>query len=195
MTLARAALLAVVLALPAQAQVAVGTLLSVTSGDWNGDEYEDAAMLIQAEDGLADLIVYWGSFQGMRADFTLPSVVFAGPMAGQTPQLRRRSDSAFDILTEQTGVGRTPWSQAITVAYRGGSLMVAGFDHGFYDRLDLSHYGNCSVNLLTNRFSLTVAPGDGAPERHDEGVTEASSFPLRDLTESFMPTICADLWQ
>ena len=76
-----------------------------------------------------------------------------------------------------------------------GGFVVAGYDYSFYDRLDLSHYGGCSVNLLTSRYELTLGPGDDAAEIHREGTTEAASFPLASLTESYAPPICMDLFR
>lgn len=183
-----------VMGLPAAAQGAPGTMLSVVSLDWNADALPDAAILIQSDDAMADLALYEGSYQGMRPVLTLPSVVFSGLMAGQMPLLAPRSDTSFSVITQQTGVGRTPWEAALTIAYRDGELRVAGYDYSFYDRIDLSHYGSCSVNLLTSRYTLTLGPGDDAPERTDSGATDATSFALTRLTDGYMPAVCQRLW-
>ncbi|MCC0074979.1 MAG: hypothetical protein H6898_00140 [Rhodobacter sp.] len=173
-----------------------GALIAAISGDWNGDDMLDAVTLTRAEDGMADLTVYrGGGIYGLDPVLTLPAVVFAGPMAGQAPSFAPRSDSSFVLQTEQIGIGRTPWSAGLTIAWRDGGFVVAGYDYSFYDRLDLSHYGGCSVNLLTSRYELTLGPGDDAAEIHREGTTEAASFPLASLTESYAPPICMDLFR
>jgi len=173
-----------------------GTLIAAISGDWNGDDVLDAVTLTRAADGMADLTVYrGGGIYGLDPVLTLPAVVFAGPMAGQAPGFAPRSDSSFVLQTEQTGVGRTPWTAGLTIAWRDGGFVVAGYDYSFYDRLDLSHYGGCSVNLLTSRYELTLGAGEDAAEIHRTGTTEAASFPLASLTEGYMPPICMDLFR
>lgn len=173
-----------------------GALVAAISGDWNGDGALDAVTLTRADGGMADLTVYrGGGVYGLEPVLTLPAVVFAGPMAGQAPGFAPRSASSFVLQSEQTGIGRTPWSAGLTIAWRGGGFVVAGYDYSFYDRLDLSHYGSCSVNLLTSRYELTLGPGDEAAEILRAGVTEAASFPLASLTEGYMPPTCMDLFR
>lgn len=170
-------------------------LFAALSGDWNGDGSTDAVVLVSGIDGDADLVVYDNDgYSGLTPVLVLPGVVFAGPMAGQAPQLTAHSDTSFVLSSEQSAVGRTPWTQRITIIWRDGGFVVAGYDYGFYDRLDLSHFGECSVNLLTSQFTLYLGPGDEAPEIHREGTTEASSFPLASLTAGFMATPCGDLF-
>ncbi len=168
-----------------------GAPIAALSGDWNGDDAADAVLLLRAADGMADLVLYQGAPEdGLHPLITLPASVSAGPLAGSAPTLEARSDTSFAIVTQQTGFGRTPWTQVVTVAFRNGTYMVAGFDYDFYDRLDLSHYGGCSVNLLTGRFTLTLGPGDEAPEVHRAGPVGEAAFPLAALTDGYWPPAC-----
>lgn len=198
-------LLLLLAALPARADEAPGRLIAVLSGDWDGDEMADAVTLVQAEDGMADLVVYHGTFRGLEKALTLPSVIFAGPMAGQAPGLEAASATSFRITTEQTGIGRTPWQAALSVAWRDGGFVVAGYTYGFYDRLDLGHYGSCDVNLLTGGYEITLSPGDEQPdgsmvegsavEQHRSGHTDESAFPLAALREGWQAAVCDDLFR
>lgn len=198
------------LALPtlAVAESAPGRLLAALSADWNADGILDAATLVQAADGMADLVVYLGTgVTGLEPVVAVASVVFAGPMAGQLPTLSARTDTSFAINSEQTGIGRTPWFQSITVALRGGEFLVAGYSYSFYDRLDLAHFGSCDVNLLTGDFSVTQGPGDGtASDTGSDGATEApgivtegraarGAFALADLTEGYVAPACDHLFR
>mgnify|MGYP001193138896 CR=1 FL=1 len=165
------------------------------SSDWNGDGHADVVLLYRTDDGMADLVLLMGDgWRGLQPALTLPGVIFAGPMAGQAPALESRNATSFALLSEQTGVGRTPWSQSLTVIWRDGGFVVAGYDYSFYDRLDLSHYGDCSVNLLTSQFTLYHGPGDEAPEVHREGTTEAVAFPLAELPTGWMAPPCGTLF-
>ena len=171
-------------------------IVSVLSGDWNANERPDAAILFLRDEGMADLVLYEADdVEGLQPVLRLDGQIWAGPMAGQMPRLEARSDSSFAILTTQTGVGRTPWSQAVTVAWRNGGWRVAGYDYDFYDRLDLDHYGACSVNLLTGAYTLTLGPGDGQAEVQRAGSGDDRAFALSDLTEGFQPRACQDLFR
>lgn len=181
-------------ALPAAAE-APPRLLSVLSGDWDGDGTTDAVALVPGINGDADLIVYENDgWSGLTPVLTLEAVVFAGSLAGQAPSLNARDATSFALSSEQSAVGRTPWAQHITIAWRDGGFVVSGYDYSFYDRLDLSHYGDCSVNLLTSQYTLDLGPGEDAAEIRREGTTEASQFPLENLTASFMASPCETLF-
>lgn len=181
------------LATPAPAQQ-VPAILSAISGDWDGNGIPDAALLVPGPEESATLILYRGGFSGMEPVLTLPGVALAGIWAGQAPRLEARGERGFALLSEQTGIGRTPWMQAISVVWQGAEPMVAGFDYSFYDRLDLAHYGECSVDLLTGRYSLTHSPGEDAPEVQREGRTDTAAFPLAELPFGWMPAPCGELY-
>ncbi|WP_334194963.1 hypothetical protein [Pararhodobacter sp.] len=196
-----ALLLALVLPLAAQAEPLTPggsprQPIAAISGDWNGDEALDAAFLYPGADGLADLVVMINNqVTGLETVLALPGVVWSGPMAGQAPAFEPRSETSFAIRSEQTGIGRTPWHQWVTLAWRDGGFVVAGYDYSFYDRLDLSHYGECSVNLLTGAYTLTHGPGDEVPEITRQGSTEERGFPLADLREGWQARACDDLFR
>lgn len=170
--------------------------IAALSGDWNADGNPDAVLLYGRAEGDADLVVMLGhDWQGLQPGLHLPGVVFFGGMAGQVPRLESRSPTSFAILSEQTGIGREPWQMALTVAFRQGEFRVAGFDYLFYDRLDPTHNGNCSVNLLTGRYSLTFGPGDEAPEVTREGDAGIRAFALADLGVDFFPDACRAIFE
>ena len=182
-------------------------LIAALSGDWNGDEMPDAVLLVQADGGNADIQVFTGDFRGLTPLYTVPAVVFAGPMAGQSPGLVALTDTSFGITTEQIGIGRTPWSSQLTVAFRDGEFLVAGYTYDFYDRLDLSHYGHCDVNMLTGDYVMTLGPGDGIADRdtgdtmNDEpderrtGRIEPHAFLLSELIEGYASPACNGVYR
>lgn len=199
-------LLLLVATLPALADEAAPRLGAALSGDWNGDEIPDAVLLYLHADGMADLVVMQGDgVTGLQPALSLPQVIWAGTMAGMIPGLEAVSATSFLITSEQTGIGRTPWTAALTVAWRDGGFVVAGYTYSFYDRMDLGHYGSCDVNLLTGGYEITLSPGDVQPdgsmvegsavETHRTGRGPRASFPLAELREEYFAPACSDLFR
>jgi len=186
--------LLLLLPLPALAQgLPPGTLIAALSGDWNGDGAGDLAVLVQGKDATADLILYHGDERRLAPVLTIPGAVFAGPMHGQTPGLQPRSDSSFVVSSEQIGIGRSPWTQEVTIAWRSGAWVVAGFTTAFYDRLDPERQGRCDVNLLSGGWEGHLSPGTGLARREGRGRDGPRAFPLAELTEEYFPQVCVDL--
>lgn len=69
------------------------------------------------------------------------------------------------VISQNYGIGRNRWEQTLTLAYREGAFVLAGFTYNWYDSLDLENSGTCDVNLLT---------GKGVLETGNETVTETS---------------------
>lgn len=171
-----------------------GRLLAALSGDWNGDGEGDLVVLVDGGEGTADILIHEGDMAGLTLVRHIPGAVFAGPMAGQRPRIKPRSDSSFVIRAEQIGIGRAPWVQSVTIAHRGGDYVVAGFTHGFYDRLDPARSGVCDANLLTGAWEGDFTPATGQPTRRQSGRNGPRAFPLSDLREDYFPQICRDLF-
>ncbi|MGZ3692115.1 MAG: hypothetical protein ACXVAX_11475, partial [Pseudobdellovibrio sp.] len=80
------------------------------------------------------------------------------------------------------------------VAWRGGQLVVAGYDYSDYDRLGEDNETNCSVNLLTGRGVLTINP---PREGHPDAKPKVTNFsfpvvatPLSSWTDKSKPKGC-----
>ena len=96
-------------------------------------------------------------------------LVTGGPMAGDEPSFATNRRDSLLIQSGNDGYGRTAWHEQVTVAWRGGQLVVAGYDYSDYDKLGEENETNCSVNLLTGKGVLTVNPPretdpDGKPK-------------------------------
>jgi hypothetical protein len=190
-----AAALACALATPTFAESEPGRLIAALSGDWNGDEEPDAILLIQGMEGQAEIQIFEGEFDGLQPLFTVPGAVYAGSWSGQSPGLNPLTDNSFSITTEQIGIGRTPWMAQVTVAYRDGIYMVAGYTYDFYDRIDPAHTGSCEVNLLTGDYVVDVQRSDGTPNTSIQARSQRTAFPLTELIEGFTPAECRGLFR
>ncbi len=189
--------LALTLASPALADDPFdGAMIAALSGDWTQDDVPDAAFLVRKERGTSDLVIMTGdSVDGLVPNSIAAEAVFAGPMAGQTPSLLARSDTSFIISSEQIGIGRSPWTRQVTIAYRDGAFVVAGFTHQFYDRIDPSRQGICDVNLLSGEYEVEWGPGDEQPRKTLTGSDGPRAFPVSQLSEDTFPTPCRALYE
>ena len=167
-----------------------GALISVVSGDWNDDGMPDALVLVQGAEDTADLILYRGAFRGLEEQARVPGVVSTWPMLGAAPTLSALPNGSVALDSEQTGFGRTPWHQRITLSWRGGQFVVSGFSYDWYDRLAEETGGSCSVNLLTGAWEWQATDGPDQPARQGRGQSAPSAFPLAALAPDLFPEDC-----
>ena len=93
------------------------------------------------------------------------SIVFNGPMWGMSPSLAQAENGSLLLTSEQIGIGRHAWTQTLTLAWRSGAFVVAGYTWSSYDRIDAGSV-TCDVNLLTGDYVANALRGgvDGRAE-------------------------------
>jgi hypothetical protein len=162
-----------------------GTLIAALTGTWPGDGGRHLVTLVAgAEPDGVDLVIHAPGPRGLETSLRVQNAVWGGPMYGQTPGLEPRSDTSFVITSENTAIGRGAWSAGVTVAWRGGEWVVAGFTWSFFDRVDPDALGRCDVNLLAGTWERE----DGATRT--SGRDGPRAFPLAALDAAFLPEVC-----
>ncbi len=152
-----------VAALVLAASPAMAGPLANLSGDLNGDGLADRARLVESpEGGDADLLILAGRPDGGE-DLALRAerLVWVGGV-GQQPGLRITEGGSLQVTSMNEGIGRDRWYQTLTIAWRDGVFVLAGFTYSWYDTLDPANAGSCDVNLLTGRGELTRGPEGAA---------------------------------
>lgn len=131
------------------------------------------------------------------------NVAFNGVLWGMEPSMTVTERGSLVLSSQQTGIGRTPWTQDVTIAHRDGAFVVAGITYGSYDRAVGGEF-TCDVNLLTGDFAVSALRPD--PEDEEATITvhsssgrgEAIHLPLSDLTiDTPLPAPCLaglDAW-
>ncbi|MEX3014871.1 hypothetical protein [Gymnodinialimonas hymeniacidonis] len=127
---------------------------------------ETAVLLASEEEpDAADLVI----FSDRRAHdpqsilAVVRNIAFNGPMFGQAPWLEAAENGSLLLQSEQIGIGRNPWSRTLTIAFRDDALLIAGFTHATYDRLDASVF-RCDVNILTGAWEVFAERSGEDPE-------------------------------
>lgn len=148
--------------------------------------YERALLVraADAQDGEVDFYLYAGVPDDREGELLLhiPGLAWAGAMAGQTPELERAENGSLILREMQIGIGRNPWESTLTIANRGGKIIVAGYSLSVWDRVNASSSA-CDWNLLTGRWSRIwehpSASGDQALGGEDAG-RDVQHIPLQD---------------
>ncbi len=117
---------------------------------------ETAVLLTsETEPDSADLVIF--TDRRAHGEMSILEVVrnisFNGPMFGQTPWLEQAENGSLLLQSEQIGIGRSPWNQTLTIAFRDGAFVVAGLTYSTYDRIAAGG-ANCDVNFLTGDWEI-----------------------------------------
>ncbi len=137
--------------------------------DSNGCE-QTLVLASQTEPDRADLVI-------LRDRRTQPpseplliarNIVFNGAMWGMAPTLQTTQHNSLLLTSQQIGLGRRPWTQTYTIAYRDGRFVLAGFTYSTYDRI-MGGNMDCDVNLRTGDYVVNATTID--PETEQEIVT------------------------
>ena len=127
----------------------------------------------------ADLLILTDHRDGGAPLLVARNVVFNGAMWGMAPYVERRDGEGFFLHSEQTGVGRHPWTQTLTVVWREGRFVVSGYTFTSYDRIENDSY-SCDINLRTGAYVSEVAIVDHETETEDV-TREAGTGPVIDI--------------
>lgn len=134
----------------------------------------EQVILLQSttEPDRADLVILtdWRTDPPSAPLLVARNIVFNGAMWGMAPSLAEADNGSLLLNSEQSGIGRFPWFETLTLAWRDGAFVVAGFSYSTYDRA-LGGHMSCDVDLLTGGYTVDATGYDS------EGLAE---FPLLD---------------
>lgn len=158
------------------AQISTDQIFSVTTGDWNKDEAQDAVIMIETPDQEFDVLFYLTDDKyRLKLHDRVPSMVWGGTtMFGQEPFVSTRENGSLLITSQNSSIGRNRWEQGLTVVYRENRFIVAGFTYNYYDTLDPDAGGSCDLNLLTGQGTV-----DDKPVRFSREAVSIHAFPDR----------------
>lgn len=182
---------------PRMAHEYPGDILDVVKGDWNSDGDEDFAVLVVSKTGLggstANLEIYERYPEG-RVEHVLTVENFF--LAWGHSHLTKTSETSFQVGYGNIN-GRFNWRNEMTIAYRNGTYVVAGYTSDTADGMEPENSLFCDFNLLTGDYE--VIKGDRTTLRQGEsGRNAPASFPLGDLSDDwgrYIPPQCEMLVQ
>lgn len=158
-------------------------LSSVTLSFEGGDT--DRAALVENDDAGADLYIY-RALEPSRAAPAKPTLVkksaaWSGAMWGTQPSLETNAKGSLLIKSANDAIGRSRWSQTLTVIYRNKEFIVAGLTREARDTIDLTSH-SCDLNFLTGKGlrdgkpATVKTPAPKFADWSDETLPEACAF-------------------
>lgn len=164
--------------------ISPGNVLGVVNGDWNNDGGMDRAILVAPTkiDNDVGLYIYLEENNNPKLEVFKPNLVWSGSFWGSTPSLKITAAGSLQVVSQNQAIGRYRWSKTLTIAYRNGNFVVAGYTYDSYDTLDLSAGLSCDVNLLT---------GSGIKNKK-KFRTAKQSTKLADWTDQSLPKECQE---
>ncbi|MBP2227382.1 hypothetical protein J2847_000662 [Azospirillum agricola] len=156
-------------------------VIATLSGDLNGDGVPDRAVLTGLDDE-ADLAVHLSVDGALPADPTLyrQAIGWKGELAGTLPEMSITPRGSLVVVFQNDAIGRNRWREQLTIAFRNGVLVVAGYTNASRDTLDPKGGGSCDLNLLSGK-----GVRNGKPI-----AIPARPVPLADWTQDSVPESC-----
>ncbi len=140
-------------------------VIAVVTGDWNRDGERDAAMIVEPGDGEDDnsLKLYLAERPGGRLRLKAHADNFvwgSSVMAGQTPGLQVLPNGSLAVTSHNESIGRNRWWKTLTIAWREGQFIVAGFTYSDLDTLAEPgtngeiEPNTCDLNLVSGKADI-----------------------------------------
>ncbi|WP_421702355.1 hypothetical protein [Aliiroseovarius sp.] len=151
--------------------------------DFTGEGLNDRAELIAMQRGDDATLKIWNN-----GNFVLevPGIAWVGGI-GQEPELAVTPHGSLQVISMNEAIGRNRWHETLTIAYRRGVFVVAGYTYDWYDTLNLNDQGTCDMNFLSGKTFVDIGPDRTRIIRP----TEMTVLPLA-LWPGDIPKVCAD---
>ena len=146
-------------------------IIDAATGDWNKDDNQDLALLVGPEDGGQDIGIY---IYVRDKDHPLLKLVTQAPAKiwgtstldgffGQEPSITALPSGSIAVTSQNSSIGRDRWEQTLTLAYRNGDFVVAGYTYTSYDTLKPDDGMKCDYNVLTGKVKRNDVASKVAP--------------------------------
>ena len=146
-------------------------IVAGASGDWNKDGATDLALLVAPAGDDEKIGIYLYVTENDRGLLKLvasaPDKIWGNARPdgfyGQEPAITALASGSIAVMSQNSAIGRNRWEKTLTLAYREGRFIVAGYTYTYYDTLDLDDSGSCDYNVVTGKLKRDEAARSVAP--------------------------------
>lgn len=137
--------------------VAPGRILRQLSHDWNHDGAPDHMIVVAVDETneiQQELRFYLSGAGGMQLAESHPGNWVGDDGTVISTDFNLTPKGSVNISSGNMAWGSDRWSETLTIAYRNGQFIVAGFTYSGHDTHDSEKGVYCQVNLLTGKGAL-----------------------------------------
>jgi hypothetical protein len=148
-------------------------IITALTGDWNGDGGTDLVMIVETEP--SDPMDMYFFLRDPEANFLKPAGIVRDQILGEwngydrpgyeasdtEPQLTALANGSIKLYLPAMPVGSKRTNQTLTLAYRDGVFIVAGFAYDYHDFLEDNVASDCDYNVLTGKGKSGKMREDG----------------------------------
>jgi len=162
-------------------------IVAGASGDWNKDGATDLALLVApgSDDEVVGIYLYvTESDRGLlRLVTAAPDKVWGNTrldgLYGREPAITALANGSIAVMSQNSSIGRDRWEKTLTLAYREGRFIVAGYTYSYYDTID-NDSGSCDYNVVTGKLTRDETARSVAPR----------TVSIEDWTDEIGSTAC-----
>lgn len=157
-------------------------IITAVTGDWNGDGAVDLALIV--ETAPTDPMDMHFFLKDKEQNFLRPAEVVREQIFGEwngydrpgyensdtEPELTALPNGSIKLYLPAMPIGSERTNQTLTIAYRNGAFIVAGFAYDYRDHLQDNVASACDYNVLTGKGTSSKKQPNGTTKRKQVSV-------------------------
>ena len=178
-------------------------IITAVSGDWNGDGAIDLAMIVETEP--TDPMDMHFFLKDKEHNFLRPAEVVREQIFAEwngydrpgyensdtEPELTMLPNGSIKFYLPAPPIGSERTNQTLTIAYRDGAFIVAGFTYDSDDYLRENAASACDYNVLTGKGTSSKQQPDGST-KHKTVAVEGQVVAFKDWNSGGAFTACQE---
>lgn len=141
-------------------------VVDAAAGDWDRDGHQDLAILAVTGPGENDIGIFVYLRDAEREQLapvlSLPARFWGSTLkegfGGQEATIRALDNGSIAVTTQNYAIGRDRGYDTVTLAFRSGQFVVAGFTYSYFDTVQEREPMHCDLNLLTGKGVVDDRP-------------------------------------
>ncbi|PWJ94754.1 hypothetical protein C8D77_1011440 [Mesorhizobium loti] len=178
-------------------------IITAVTGDFNGDGAVDLAMVVETEPGHPMDVHFF--LRDKEHNYLKPVEIVHGQILGEwnnydhpgnensdtEPELTMLPNGSIKFYLPAMEIGSERTDMTLTIAWRNGAFIVAGFAYDHYDYMEENAESACEYNVLTGKGTSSEKQPDGST-KHKTVSVEGQTIAFKDWTPGTTFTACGE---